>query len=103
LFIQIASDEQRPVASELREGLGQTVLNGDPLVVPKIQKVPSEKSPHAYELRYLKSDDAKEAEDLAKLLGSQLHTPIVARDLSKQFGARSDIKPRTYELWFPGG
>src|SRR5579859_4843646 len=97
LFIQIASDGQRPVASELREGLGQTVLNGDPLVIPKIQKVPAEKSPHAYELRYLKSGDAQEAEDLTKLLGSKLHTRIVARDLSKQFGARSDIKPRTYE------
>jgi hypothetical protein len=101
VYIQVNSDAQRAVANKLRDALNQTLLNGDPVVVPKIQKVPAEEAPRNLELRYLKVGDDKEARKLADLLSKQVHLVIEPKNLSSQFDSRNDIKPRTYELWFP--
>jgi hypothetical protein len=99
IFIHIAAESQRPDANELRQRLIAMQSNGQGLVVPGIQKVTN--APSEIQLRFLKSSDAAEALSLAQSLSTLLGSPVTATDLSKTFGAQTNIKPRTFELWFP--
>lgn len=99
LFIQVADDQQRTQAGDLRCVINHSLIDDQPIVVPVIQKVRT--SPANAELRYLKKADAAEAEKIGTLVQGLIGSPIAVRDLSGKFPDREDIKPRTYELWFP--
>jgi hypothetical protein len=101
LFLEIVEAEQRSGAEALRGVADQIMLNGQRLIVPKIENV--KKSAPQVELRYLKTADREEAVALAGKLDKLLGRQIPVRDMSAQFEARADVKRRTYELWFPAG
>ena len=54
--------------------------------------------PSHSQLRYLKSADKEEAQELFALL-KPLVTGITIEDFSAQFNDKAGVKPRTYELW----
>jgi hypothetical protein len=99
LFIQVPDDQQRAEANVLRCVINHTMLGDQPIVAPVIQKV--RVSSANTELRFLKKADAPEAAQMATLVQGIIGSPVAIRDLSDRFSSRADIKPRTYELWFP--
>jgi hypothetical protein len=99
LFIQVADDQQRTEAGNLRCVLNHSSVNDKPIVVPVIQKVRA--SPANAELRFVNKADAQEAGKIGTLVQGIIGSPIAIRDLSGKFVGREDIKPHTYELWFP--
>jgi hypothetical protein len=104
LYIQIYDETQRKGASQLRDALRGVSLGDDPLVVPGVEKVGTDVN--GVQLRFLTGDEAtqKEAKVLADNISKLLEgTPVSVVDLSKEYGKRPGIRPRTYELWFPSG
>ena len=104
VFIQIADNEQRKAAEELRSALQQmTATDGRLVIAPGVQLVPRQPPLAHVELRYLKRADQAEAEDLKKRLDALLGTSVDLKDLSSKYDAKPEVKRRTYELWFPPG
>lgn len=101
LFIEISDPEQQSGAEMLRTAVGRITVSGQSVIVPKIENVRT--SPNQVELRYLKRADQAEANTLATSLAQLLGSPVPVRDRSSLYEARTDVKPRTYELWFPHG
>jgi hypothetical protein len=101
LFIEVADASQKPGAEALRRVVSRLQLGGQSLAVPGIERVAE--SPNRIELRFLKKNDATEAKSLTDAISKLLNRPISVVDLSGQFETREDVKPRTYELWFPLG
>jgi hypothetical protein len=99
LFIQYPDVDQRPGAEALRVAVAQTKLNGQPIIVPKID--PVTRAPDHLELRYFKRADRDEAGALAVIISGILGSTLGLNDRSATNDARQDVKPRTYELWFP--
>lgn len=101
LFIEIADADQKPAALALRRAMKNFQLGGQSLIVPGIEQVAA--PPQEIQLRFLKKGDVAEAKLLADEIGKLLNLSIPTADLSPQFDARTDVKPRTYELWFTHG
>jgi hypothetical protein len=81
--------------------LRQEQLNGDPIIMPPVQRTPRTMKVKDVQLRFLKSTDSAEATALVSQLTALLGTPVRLVDLSHVFGKRTDVKARTYELWLP--
>lgn len=99
LFIEISDPEQQSGAEMLRTAVGRITVSGQSVIVPRIENVRA--SPNQVELRYLKRADQAEATALAASLTRLLDSPVPVRDMSSSYETRTDVKPRTYELWFP--
>jgi hypothetical protein len=104
VFIQIATDDQRPAANAVRNALQRmTAVDGRLVVAPGVERV-ARQAPLAHvELRYLKRADQAEAADLKKKLDALLGTSVDLVDVSAKYDAKPEVKQRTYELWFPPG
>lgn len=104
IFIQIASEDQRKAAEDLRSALQQmTASDGRLVTAPGVQLVQRQPPLTHVELRYLKRADQAEALDLKKKLDALLGTSVDPKDLSSRYDAKPEVKRRTYELWFPPG
>jgi hypothetical protein len=104
IFIQIVDDNQRDGADKVRSALQRMMAaDGRLIIAPGLQKVVPQPPITHVELRFLKRADQAEAEALKQKLDVLLATNVTLRDLSPRFDSRSDVKRRTYELWFPAG
>lgn len=104
IFIQIASEDQRKAANDLRGALQlMTASDGRLVIAPGVQLVPRQPPLKQVELRYLKRADQPEALELKKKLDALLGTTVDPKDLSSKYDAKPEVKRRTYELWFPPG
>jgi hypothetical protein len=104
VFIQIADDDQRPAANAVRNALQRmTAADGRLVVAPGVERVARQVSLKHVELRYLKRADQAEAADLKQKLAALLGTSVDLVDVSAKYDAKPEVKPRTYELWFPPG
>ncbi|HYM03402.1 MAG TPA: hypothetical protein VET85_10680 [Stellaceae bacterium] len=99
LFIEISDEAQRPGADALRRAIGQVQLGGQTVIAPGVEKVKNVVK--RVELRFLKNGDGAEAQQLADALGALLAEKVWVSDLSKTYDSPPNVKPRTYELWFP--
>lgn len=106
IFIQIASEDQRKAANDLRSRLQQMAAPSDGrlVIAPGVQLVPRQPPLKQVELRYLKRADQAEADYLKAQLETLLvGTTVILANLSPKYDAKPDVKRRTYELWFPPG
>jgi hypothetical protein len=104
VFIQIADDDQRPAANAVRNALQRiTAADGRLVVAPGVERVARQTPLKHVELRFLKRADQAEAADLKQKLDALLGTSVNLVDVSAKYDAKPEVKPRTYELWFPLG
>jgi hypothetical protein len=67
------------------------------LVVPGIWLI-SDWGGQINELRYLTSNDAERANQLAGLMSS-MGIPVEVKDLSASYAEAKNVRPNTFELW----
>jgi len=92
IYIQIRSDDQKPVAGRLRVWLKQQGYR-----VPAIELL--SKGPSTTEVRYFRSNDAGAADILAKLLLQQRVANVSTKYISG-FENSTVIPPGQFEIWF---
>lgn len=103
LFIHIATEDQRSVARDLELHLRENALISGPIVVPGIELIGRFTGRSAVRC-FRDAECASEGRALVDLLNQLLVTPSVRlEDLSARFEYATDIRPRTYELWFGPG
>ncbi|WP_165185280.1 hypothetical protein [Caulobacter soli] len=100
VYFHISREDQRPAARKLELWLEQQTPQKRVLVVPGIELVPGNKSP---DVRCPLPSDCPVAGEVAKLLNSQLTSPLLpakANDMGGAYAASPTIRPGTIEVWF---
>lgn len=102
IFIQVATETDKPAAEAIRARLNKARYGAGPIAAPGVQTVANTLGQP--ELRCLKTADCKKAKDLATFLGVILGgKPPAIRDFSARYDANASVKAGTYELWFGPG
>jgi hypothetical protein len=103
VYIQIASQDQRPAARALELGVEAEELGGTSVIVPGIQVIKFSVS--KAKLRCFAAADCKAWGDrLVKLINSQLISPRVElEDFSGTYTDTGAIRALHFELYFPPG
>lgn len=99
LFVHISDESQRGTAQALRQRLGGSDDAPASFNVAGIELVPGYQGPA--ELRCFRAFECeREGPRLVAMVNAALGSDIVRLiNLSKRYGASTDIRPRTYELW----
>ncbi len=92
-YIQIATENQRPVAKAL-----ESILNTGGFITPGIENVGAyAQIPPIMEIRYYRDQDKSEAQSLIVLI-KQHHTEWQIKNTPVK--AQGTARPRHYEIWF---
>lgn len=94
VYFHIARKEQQDRASDVRAS-----LEAQGFVVPGIEFTGA-KSPSNTQLRFFRSSEQSEAEQIIKALAEDGVTNVDQVDLSRRYETSTKIRQRHYELWF---
>lgn len=103
LYIQIAEEDQRPAAEQLKQALQGARIDGAPLVIPEIDLKPSRVA--GGEVRCFRPTECRdEAPQIVAAVKAALARPEVRlADASATYAKATNIRDRTYELWLGPG
>lgn len=97
VYIQIATEAQRPIAQRLQQALASAGYE-----MPGIQRVGVPRSPRSPELRFFRVEDGAAVDglvdDLRIVCPSEFDDAAAPRLLAS---LRKEALPRTFEIWFP--
>ncbi len=97
VYIQIATEAQRPIAQRLQQALASAGYE-----MPGIQRVGVPRSPRSPELRFFRVEDGAAVDglvdDLRIVCPSEFDDAAAPKLLAS---LRKEALPRTFEIWFP--
>jgi flagellar basal body-associated protein FliL len=99
IYIQISAESQREVARELALRIEREKVGGESIVVPGVQL----KASTVNALRCFRASECEEAARLVGIVNSLLQTPKLSVQDFTQDGAKSNPRPRQYEIWLAPG